>query len=279
MTIYVHPDTQRIARALMQAPPHALLLSGPHGIGLSGLWRQYFVAPNEQCIEVLPEKDEKVDTEKGTITVAAIRRLYDMLKTIHPKGRLVVIDYAERMGVPAQNAFLKLLEEPSDGTRFLLVTHSPHTLLPTIRSRTQYVDARPISLEQSNALLDELKVVDPVRRTQVLFIAKGLPAEIHRLVENQEYFSQRADIVKDARMLITGTPYTRLLLAKKYKDNREMALRLLSDSMKQVQQTLTKGGAPDSIHILNRLEAIHKRLTEQGNIRLQLSSLVMLQYK
>ncbi len=44
---------------------------------------------------------------------------------------------AERLGDPAQNAFLKTLEEPPAGTMLLLLTMNPRKLLPTIRSRCQ----------------------------------------------------------------------------------------------------------------------------------------------
>lgn len=278
MTIY-NEVTKRVSEALMNEPPHALLVSGPVGVGLTGIWQSLLVKPGEQQIQVLPEKDEKVDLEKGTLTIGVIRKLYDVLRTTEPKGRVVIIDQVERMGIPAQNAFLKLLEEPSPGTRFILATHSPELLLPTIRSRVQHIEARPVSLEQSNTLLDELAVTDPARRAQLLFIAKGLPAELSRLVEDDGYFAQRAEIVKDARAFITESPYTRLLLAKKYKDSREKALLLVSDSLKQLRQTLASGGPTDTLGVIERLVQAHKRLTEQGNVRLQLSALAMLQYK
>jgi len=49
--------------------------------------------------------------------------------------RVVVIDAADDMNRNTANALLKSLEEPSDDTVFLLISHSPGRLLPTIRSR------------------------------------------------------------------------------------------------------------------------------------------------
>jgi len=276
MSPTVHASSQLALEGVFKDAPHGLLLTGKTGIGLSTVAQYYASTLNGVVMTVLPEKDEKIDLEKGTITVESIRRLYDVTKTIEPNGRIIIIDYAERMGVTAQNAFLKLLEEPTEGTHFILLSHNPEGLLPTIRSRTQHVTLRPVSRAQSESLLDKLGVNDATKRTQLLFIASGLPAELTRLVQDESYFEARAGIVKDAREFITGSAYSRLLIAKKYKDNRSGALTLLEDAMKQLEQTLAQGTHDSAIHIITKLEALHKRVTEQGNVRLQLSSAVVL---
>lgn len=253
--------------------PGALLITGPEGIGLTAAAQH--VAKNSKAFlhTVLPEKDEKVDIEKGTITVDSIRRLYSLTKTIEPNGRVIVIDYAERMAKPAQNAFLKLLEEPGEGTHFVLLTHQPNLLLPTILSRTQRVDLRPIGKEKSIALLDKLKVRDERQKAQLLFIAGGLPAELTRLVSDAKYFESRSGVIKDAREFIVGNAYARLLIAKQYKDDRTKALLLLSDAMRLLQNTLVNGGDASSIATIAQLEKVYGRIQGNGNIRLQLASI------
>lgn len=275
MSLYIQPQSKQTLEAMLAEQPHALLLAGPQGIGLATIARHYATNSTEQLITVLPEKDEKIDLEKGTITVQSIRRLYEMTRTVEPAGRVIVVDYAERMAIPAQNAFLKLLEEPSEGTRFVLLTHLPELLLPTITSRSQKVELRPVTSDQSEALLDELKVTDATKRVRLLFIAGGLPAELTRLARDDAYFGARAELVKDARSFVTGSAYDRLLLAKKYKDSRPQALTLLEDSMKLLKRTLAANGDASTLRMLTRLETIHRRVTQQGNVRLQLSAAVM----
>lgn len=275
MSPLVHPESQRILDAVISDEPHALLLTGPVGIGLATIAKTITSPGSAQVIEVLPEKNEKIDIEKGTVTVDSIRRLYDITRTVEPLGRTIVIDYAERMAPAAQNAFLKLLEEPSPGTRFVLLTHQPELLLPTITSRSQRVDLRPITNAQSQELLDTLGVSDATKRAQLLFIAEGLPATLTRLVADEESFDARATIVKDARTLITGTPYDKLLLAKKYKDSRPDALMLLEDALKLLRRNVAQSGDAASLRVMTRFEQLHKRLSEQGNVKLQLSATVM----
>lgn len=276
MSLFIHPDSQRTLDAVMNDGTHAIILSGKDGIGLATIAANAIKGSKKLYNAVLPEKDEKVDLEKGTITVQSIRRLYELTKTIEPNGRVIVIDYAERMGMSAQNAFLKLLEEPVEGTQFLLLTHQVSSLLPTVLSRSQHVALKPVSLAQSNELLDELKVTNATKRAQLLFIASGLPAELTRLANDETYFSNRVQIVKDAREFISSSLYARLLIANKYKNNRAGALVLLEDSSRLLRKTLADGGTQSTLSALSRVEVIHKRLSEQGNVRLQLSSALIL---
>jgi hypothetical protein len=253
--------------------PGSLIITGKGGVGLTAA-ASYLSSRTKAIVStVLPEKDEKIDIQKGTITIDSIRRLYATTKTKQPNGRIIIIDYAETMGKPAQNAFLKLLEEPGEGTHFILLTHSPSVLLPTILSRVQRLDMRPVTPEQSNELLDSLKVRDDRLRSQLLFIANGLPAELTRLTTDTAYFQERIAVIKDAREYVTGNAYARLLVAKKYKDSRPQALLLVSDAMRLLQNTLVQGGSETSILTIDALETMYGRIQANGNIRLQLAAL------
>lgn len=56
--------------------------------------------------------------------------------------KVVLMWLPERMQEPTANKLLKLIEEPSDDTRFILVSNNPRAILPTIYSRTQRVEVR-----------------------------------------------------------------------------------------------------------------------------------------
>ncbi len=61
------------------------------------------------------------------------------------RGKWFIIDEADLMEIPAQNALLKTLEEPPAQTFIILITTSPTELLSTIRSRSQFVQFRALS--------------------------------------------------------------------------------------------------------------------------------------
>lgn len=270
--LMIHDTTKHALDSLMEDMPHAMLLSGRVGVGLSYIAKHYAVHSDMVTQVVLPSKDDVVDIDKGIITVEQVRDLYSSTRTREPKGRIVIIDYAERMGVPAQNAFLKLLEEPIKGTHFMLLSHTPERLLPTILSRAQHVAIRPIDHTSSLQLLDELGVSDPTKRTQLLFIAEGLPAELTRLAKDSSRFESRVAIVKDAREFIVGTPYAKLLLAAKYKDDRQGALLMLDDAARQLRQSTADKGDTANLRVIERIEKAHQYITDQGNVRLHLSA-------
>ncbi|HEY8992754.1 MAG TPA: hypothetical protein VIM37_02790 [Candidatus Microsaccharimonas sp.] len=274
-TVYIQPQTNQRLDILVNDLPQSMVFTGPEGVGLSSAVSYVAGLVKTTPIYVLPEKDEKVDIEKGVITVDVIRRLYSMTKTIETGTRLIVIDYAQRMGVQAQNAFLKLLEEPGANTHFILLTHAVSKLLPTIRSRVQTIEINPITATQSNALLDELKVTDATRRSQLLFIAAGLPAQLTALAADDKLFQARAQIIRDARTYLQGTMYDRLKLALAYKDDRQGSLTLLLDAMKLLQDSLKNGNNPEQVKKITVLLKAHERIEANGNVRLQLASVVL----
>jgi hypothetical protein len=273
--VYIQPYTKNRLDILVRDLPQSMVFTGPEGVGLTSVIGYVADLVKTTPIYILPEKDEKVDIEKGVITVDIIRRLYSMTKTIETGMRLIVIDYAQRMGVQAQNAFLKLLEEPGANTHFILLTDTVSKLLPTIRSRVQTIEINPITATQSDALLDELKITDKTRRSQLLFIATGLPAQLSLLATDDKAFEARAQIIRDARAYLQGSMYDRLKLALVYKDDRQGSVTLLLDAMKLLRDSLKNGINPEQVKNIAVLLKTYERIETNGNVRLQLASVAL----
>ena len=271
---YIHAKTLHQLETLVKDLPQSVLVSGPVGIGLKATVTYIADTLKVKPVYVLPEKDEKVDLEKGVITVDVIRRLYATTKTVETGKRLIVIDYAERMSTQSQNAFLKLLEEPGINTHFILLTHSVAKALPTILSRVQIIEVQPISVDQSSSLLEDLKVTDAQKHAQLLFIAEGLPALMTRLAADDKAFESRVQIVRDARTYLQGSAYDRLKIALTYKDSREDALTVLSDAGKLLKGSIKNGQAKDVLQKIDAVLSAHERIEANGNIRLQLASVM-----
>ena len=79
--------------------------------------------------------------DNGSIGVEPIRQVTGgaAYKPFEGRCRVVVVDDAERLVWPAQNALLKTLEEPQSTSQFVLVTAYPDLLLATVRSRCQHL--------------------------------------------------------------------------------------------------------------------------------------------
>jgi DNA polymerase-3 subunit delta' len=168
MTVLIGHDMQ--TRALLQAARsgrmhHAWILAGTKGIGKAGVARALALRllaeaagppiesdglavpeshPIRRLIEATahPDYAELAPIEKDGVTarnisvdqVRGLQRLLQSAPSLSTR-RIVVIDSADDLERGAANALLKTLEEPPADMLFLLVSHAPGRLLPTIRSR------------------------------------------------------------------------------------------------------------------------------------------------
>jgi DNA polymerase-3 subunit delta' len=96
------------------------------------------------------------------IDIGTIRQLSKAVGYAPHEGRrrVVVIDDAQAMKPPAQNAFLKTLEEPPASSLIILVTPTPGSLLATVRSRCQSLRFSPVPLPQVREYLERHQQMD-----------------------------------------------------------------------------------------------------------------------
>lgn len=81
------------------------------------------------------------------------------LKTFEAKYKVMIIWLPEKMNVAAANKLLKLLEEPPEGTVFLLVSDNPSDILGTIQSRAQMLKIPSLEIDEiSTALQNEYDI-------------------------------------------------------------------------------------------------------------------------
>lgn len=273
--LIINPASEKLIQSTIKDLPQSLLLSGNKGVGLSTIAKYISELCSIKPTIILPEKDEKIDLEMGIISVEIMRQLYEDTRSKHNSKQIIIIDYAERMTHQAQNAFLKLLEEPGLGVYFILVSNSVAKLLPTIISRVKKIDIRPITTAQSNQLLDTLNVNDKTKRAQLLFMADGLPAEICRLVNDDKYFETRSTIIRDARELLSGSLYKKLLIAQKYKDSREAVLLLLIDMSKILKKTVESNPQIETINKIDLILDTYSNIEANSNIRLALAKMIL----
>ncbi len=271
----INPTSEIKLLAVTRHLPQSLLLTGEPGVGLSTISLYIAELVGVNPVIILPEKDEKIDIEKGIISVDIMRRLYSDTRTKTTGNRVIIIDYAERMTHQAQNAFLKLLEEPGVGVHFIIVAQSVNKLLPTILSRVEVLDIKNILTKQSEQLLDILNITDTTKRSQLIFMADGRPAELTRLSQNIEYFDKRSATVRDARELLRGSIYQKLLIAHKYKDDRANALVLLTDMSNILKRTIIANPQIDNLNKIDDILNAYQQIEANGNIRLCLARMIL----
>ncbi len=185
---------------------HAWLLAGQRGVGkatFAGAAATYILAqaagpkfegpglatPEDHAIAKLiaagshPDLRwlERVENEKTgklnrNITVHQVRKLGEfmgMTAALSP-WRVAVIDTIDELEPSAANALLKMLEEPPPNTAFLLVSHAPGRLLPTIRSRCRRLQFESLSDDaMTSVLARELPEIGGSERDRLIAAADG----------------------------------------------------------------------------------------------------------
>lgn len=129
----------------------------------------------------LNEKDTLPATQLLVKEVRELKKYFN-LSSADGGRRVAIIDCIDEMNSSAANAFLKLLEEPPAGVTFLVISHRPSGLLPTIRSRCRELRLAPIAAEPLfDALTQAGGDVAPEDRTALAELAGGSVGEAFRM--------------------------------------------------------------------------------------------------
>lgn len=212
--------------------PHAVLLKGAQGIGKLDLalnfaqsllcdsptangmpcgncdschWFDQESHPDFRLVQpdalsTTDEAETKAGSKKPSreISVDQIRALSGFANFSAHRGgyRIVVVYPAEAMNNNAANSLLKTLEEPTDKLLFLLVTHKPQQLLPTILSRCLAFPVATPSKEAGMAWLSQQGVKDPA---QALAQTGFAPLQALDWAESGEGAEERATLLEAIR--------------------------------------------------------------------------------
>ena len=194
---------------------HAWILTGRRGVGKGTFAlqaaRELVGGPgidNHPDVIVLthPPKDDKEAEKRAegkpyetrrNIPVDEIRAMQRRLTTRPTLGerRVVIVDPADDLEPSASNALLKSLEEPPQGTSFMLVAHRMGRLLPTIRSRCRVLRFPAVPDDAIDAILQrEAPETDQATRAAAIAASAGSPGvalefvglglgELHKLMQ------------------------------------------------------------------------------------------------
>lgn len=190
--------------------PHAILLSGPKGIGkrliaehfgcrlLCGPELGSMFAPEglsfNKTHELFPQIEAgacpdflvvEPEDGKNNIAVEQVRQTLSKLSLSSDGKRVVIIDNADTMNKNAANALLKTLEEPGDGVHIVLIVHNVSKMLPTIISRCRHFRVPTLKGADIESILQkELPNLSAIQIDELVELAKGSAGDAMRLMEN-----------------------------------------------------------------------------------------------
>lgn len=178
--------------------PGGVLIHGPRGIGKAtlafdmarqifertsdeepGHIREQVAAGSYPNLRVLRKAAR--DTGKGFYTVIRVEEVRELIERLHrTRGRaghrVVIVDAIDDCNISSANALLKILEEPPADALFLLTSHRPGQLLPTIKSRCHQIALRPLRDEDVRSVLSAgMPEADGAALDRAVQLAGGRP--------------------------------------------------------------------------------------------------------
>lgn len=160
-----------------------------------------------------------VANQQSLISVAEANHILSELSVASSQGgyRVIIIWLAEQMNQEAANKLLKILEEPPSRTVFILTADHPEQLLPTILSRTQRIDFRPLQTEEMTQALQERNGLQPDDARLVARASNGSYTKALEQVKSDADTAQFFDIF---------VLFMRLCYMRKLKELNDLALQL-----------------------------------------------------
>ncbi|MBP1153461.1 MULTISPECIES: DNA polymerase III subunit delta' [unclassified Paenibacillus] len=209
---------------------HAYIFTGPSGTGRRAMAKAFAqavyckVLPDDACGECLdcrkvehgnhPDLHE-VKPDGASIKIEQIRELQKQFayRASASGIKMYVIEDADKMTVQASNSLLKFLEEPTSQVVAILITDNGQALLPTIRSRSQWIPFVPIGRSEMQKTL--LQEGHPAVLVQVaVHMAAGTEAA-RGLIQGNGFAELRNLVIQLVRESLTRLPAALLTAQQK----------------------------------------------------------------
>lgn len=246
-----HPLTFASLERLSRQPPHGILLEAPKGHGKS--FTALYLAG--QLLNVSYDKVRQhpyfkiIDPVEGAITIEQVRELKQFVRLRVPGAtgiaRIVTIIDADRMTTEAQNAILKLLEEPPADTVLILTSSQTADLLSTVRSRAQLVCLQSPSSQDSLAYFTS-KGFEESAIARAQLISNGRTGLMQALL-SQDSEHPLLQAIESAKQLLASSKFERLCQVDTLAKQKSQLETLLEGFVCISQAALQQAGQSNNI--------------------------------
>ncbi len=244
----LHKRTRLQFDLYLAHPPHAVLLHGEDGIGKFHLacWLSDQVGAPYSVVQVLEKK--------SSISIDQIRELYEKTKT--GRKQVIIIRDADNLGSEAQNAFLKLLEEPPENVYFILTAPNVQSLLSTIQSRCTTIQIVAPTKDDLVAYFMADFNGSEEEFSKIASITRGLPGTLSRAITDNETLQTTQDEMNTAKQFYGGSKYERHKILTAHSYERDWAIPFLQN-ITTILQALINGNTNNKQVLMKLKDQAH----------------------
>jgi DNA polymerase-3 subunit delta' len=149
------------------------------------------------------------DAKHTTLSIDTVRALASnlSLRPMEGRWRVAIVEDAETMRDEAANSFLKTLEEPPSYAVIILLVTEAGTVLPTIRSRCQLVETRPVPRDTLAAALTAQHQTDPATAATLAALARGRAGWALEAAQQPDFLATRREQFDAMLALLHGPAF------------------------------------------------------------------------
>ena len=230
-------------------------------------WRELVVA-NPYALEAEVDEAFGIEGKQTVINNAEAREILQTIYLTPVEGgwKAVVVYLPEKMNATAANRLLKVVEEPPEKTIFVMITHAPEKVIPTISSRCQAIRVLPYSREDIVRVLVSVFGKPEDVASSAAQIAGGSVGEALRYISGKEDYEEQMDIFKglmdalDSKDLYTALDFGDRLAALGSREKQKAFCKFAGDFLRKVflvQQKLPgiAGIPPEEEAVFNAVAA------------------------